>query len=110
METTDYQFTAQQFLEQEKLKESKTPIEEAFKVNYGSYPIVDETASEYDGLAWNAFKKGYFAGQFIEKQVFYIDTAKMNMSKDQAEQYIKETMIRYRNRLNFNVESSGGDI
>lgn len=71
METTNYQFTAQQILEQEKLKESKTPIEEAFKVNYGFYPIVDETASEYDELAWNAFKKGYFAGRFDENRFLH---------------------------------------
>ena len=38
-----------------------------------------------------------------ERRIFYIDVG--NMPKVKAEQYLKETMMRYRNKLNYNVET-----
>ena len=38
-----------------------------------------------------------------ERRIFYIDVG--NMPKVKAEQYLKETMMRYRNKLNYNIET-----
>jgi|LakMenEpi12Oct12_1017442.scaffolds.fasta_scaffold31151_2 hypothetical protein len=51
----------------ENLDKIKSPAEKAYKVNYGGYPITDENAGEYDKLAWNAFYKGFIAGQFYNE-------------------------------------------
>lgn len=38
-----------------------------------------------------------------ERRIFYIDVG--NMPKVKAEQYLRETMMRYRNKLNYNIET-----
>lgn len=38
-----------------------------------------------------------------ERRIFYIDVG--NMPKVKAEQYLKETMMRYRNKLNYNIDT-----
>lgn len=38
-----------------------------------------------------------------ERRIFYIDVG--NMPKIKAEQYLKETMMRYRNKLNYNIDT-----
>ncbi len=38
-----------------------------------------------------------------ERRIFYIDVG--NMPKPKAEQYLRETMMRYRNKLNYNIET-----
>lgn len=47
----------------EELEKSKTPVEKAYKLIFGGYPITDGTANEFDELAWNAFQHGYYAGK-----------------------------------------------
>lgn len=47
----------------EKLEKSKTPCEKAYKLIFGGFPITDGTGNEFDELAWNAFRHGYYAGR-----------------------------------------------
>jgi hypothetical protein len=53
----------QELQELEELEKTKSPVEKAYKVIYGGFPITDGTGNEFDELAWNAFYHGYYAGK-----------------------------------------------
>jgi hypothetical protein len=53
----------------EELEKTKSPVEEAYKDAYGSYPITDSmSGGDIDYVSWDAFQKGYNAA-YEEKVV-----------------------------------------
>ena len=47
----------------EKLEAQKTDVEKAYRDAYGHYPITDISMSDWNAASWDAFQKGYEAGQ-----------------------------------------------
>lgn len=44
------------------IKTPRSPIEEAYKVEYGEYPATTKSVSFYRYEMWTTFQKGYDAG------------------------------------------------
>jgi heat shock protein HslJ len=54
----------------QKLEETKSPVEEAYKEWWGQYPAIKENGDEWDDddVRWDAFQMGYNASQEPKKE------------------------------------------